>query len=152
MVVLLILVVSLVFVIGLAILERRRLGRYWLRSCSGAEWRRCFPDASKEEIRSFLQAFVDAFGFRSTNRLAFKPGDMVLDVYRTVYPGWAVVDAMEFKGQVKFDTSKADGQFKKTADNKKLRMLKPEYKFTEMKVGIKKAVDWFVENYETCRK
>ena len=97
MVVLLIFVVSLVFVIGLAILERRRLGRYWLRSCTGAEWRRCFPDASKEEIRSFLQAFIDAFGFRSKNRLAFSPEDKVLDVYRTVYPGWAVADAMELE-------------------------------------------------------
>eukprot|EP00980_Cylindrotheca_fusiformis_P020226 scaffold7316_cov123-Cylindrotheca_fusiformis.AAC.1 len=64
----------------------------------------------------------------------------------------AIVDAMEFKGEVKFDTSKADGQFKKTAANKKLRGLKPDYKFTEMKDGIKKSVDWFVANYETCRK
>lgn len=64
----------------------------------------------------------------------------------------AVVDAMEFKGEVKFDTSKADGQFKKTACNKKLRSLKADYKFTEMQEGIKKSVDWFVEHYETCRK
>lgn len=64
----------------------------------------------------------------------------------------AIVDAMEFTGEVKFDTSKADGQFKKTADNKKLRTHKPDYKFTEMKNGIKKSVEWFIANYETCRK
>ncbi|CAJ1968290.1 unnamed protein product [Cylindrotheca closterium] len=64
----------------------------------------------------------------------------------------AVVDAMEFKGEVKFDTSKADGQFKKTAANHKLRSLKPDYKFTSMKDGIQQSVDWFLANYETARK
>lgn len=64
----------------------------------------------------------------------------------------AIVKAMKFEGEVKFDSDKADGQFKKTADNSKLRKLRPDYKFTTMEDGIQKAVDWFVENYETCRK
>mmetsp|Transcript_19528 Transcript_19528/g.28955 ORF Transcript_19528/g.28955 Transcript_19528/m.28955 type:complete len:321 (+) Transcript_19528:93-1055(+) len=64
----------------------------------------------------------------------------------------AVAEAMDFKGNVVFDTSKADGQFKKTACNKKLRSERPDYKFTSMKEGIKQSVDWFIENYETARK
>ena len=64
----------------------------------------------------------------------------------------SVVKAMKFEGEVKFDTSKADGQFKKTAANKKLRGLKPDYKFTSIEEGVQKSVDWFVANYETCRK
>eukprot|EP00934_Nitzschia_sp_Nitz4_P008214 Nitzschia sp. Nitz4//scaffold206_size41850//39//1106//NITZ4_007415-RA/size41850-processed-gene-0.39-mRNA-1//1//CDS//3329541544//8204//frame0 len=64
----------------------------------------------------------------------------------------AVAKAMKFEGEVKFDTSKADGQFKKTASNKKLRSLRADYKFTSMEEGIQKSVDWFVEHYETCRK
>lgn len=64
----------------------------------------------------------------------------------------AVAKAMEFEGEVVFDTSKADGQFKKTACNKKLRKHLPLYKFTSMEDGIKKSVDWFVENYEKARK
>jgi len=64
----------------------------------------------------------------------------------------AVVKAMKFEGEVVFDTSKADGQFKKTADNKKLRGLRPDYEFVTIEDGVQKAVDWFVENYETCRK
>ena len=59
---------------------------------------------------------------------------------------------MKFDGEVVFDTSKADGQFKKTAGNKKLRKLKPDYKFTTIDEGIQKSVDWFLENYETARK
>ena len=77
--------------------------------------------------------------------------------------------------RVQFDTTKADGQFKKTASNKKLRSLYPEFKFTPMKEGtwprgwrscspahtgcagahrsgIAKSVKWFVENFEQARK
>jgi len=62
-----------------------------------------------------------------------------------------IAEAMDFKGNVVFDTSKADGQFKKTANNAKLRGLN-DFQFTPMKEGIKQACDWFVANYETCRK
>jgi len=64
----------------------------------------------------------------------------------------SIVEAMDFKGTVKWDTSKADGQYKKTASNDKLRGLHPTFKFTSFKDGIEKTVKWFVENYETCRK
>jgi GDP-L-fucose synthase len=64
----------------------------------------------------------------------------------------AVAKAMKFDGEVVFDTTKADGQFKKTACNKKLRGLRPDYKFISMEEGVQKAVDWFLENYETARK
>lgn len=63
-----------------------------------------------------------------------------------------IVDAMEFKGEVIFDSTKADGQYKKTASNDKLRKLNPEFKFTPIAQGIKESVQWFVENYETARK
>ena len=65
----------------------------------------------------------------------------------------SVAKAMKFPEEdIVFDTSKADGQFKKTAANRKLRALKPDYKFTTIDEGIQKSVDWFVENYETARK
>lgn len=40
-----------------------------------------------------------------------------------------VAKAMKFEGEVIFDSSKADGQFRKTADNTKLRSYRPDYKF-----------------------
>uniref|UniRef100_A0A7S2RFL7 GDP-L-fucose synthase n=1 Tax=Eucampia antarctica TaxID=49252 RepID=A0A7S2RFL7_9STRA len=64
----------------------------------------------------------------------------------------AVVKATKFEGEVIFDTDKADGQFKKTACNKKMRSYLPDYKFTSMEDGIQKAVDWFDENYDVARK
>lgn len=64
----------------------------------------------------------------------------------------AVVRAIDFKGQVVFDTEKADGQYKKTASNQKLRGLLPDFKFTPFAEAIRDSVKWFVENYETARK
>lgn len=64
----------------------------------------------------------------------------------------AVAKAVKFEGEVIFDAEKADGQFKKTASNKKLRKYRPDYKFISIEEGIQKSVDWFVENYDTARK
>ncbi|KAI7865777.1 hypothetical protein BDF14DRAFT_1744036 [Spinellus fusiger] len=64
----------------------------------------------------------------------------------------AIVKAIDFQGEYTFDTSRADGQFKKTASNDKLRKYLPDFKFTPFDIAIKESVDWFLENYETCRK
>ncbi|XP_031725601.1 GDP-L-fucose synthase isoform X1 [Anarrhichthys ocellatus] len=64
----------------------------------------------------------------------------------------AVVQALDFKGGVVFDTSKADGQFKKTASNAKLRRYQPDFTFTPFKQALKETCDWFVTNYESARK
>jgi len=63
-----------------------------------------------------------------------------------------VAKAMGFEGKIVFDTSKADGQHKKTASNNKLRGLLPEYKFMPIEEGLRKSVDWFVANYDTARR
>ena len=55
-----------------------------------------------------------------------------------------------FRGQ--FDTTKADGQYKKTASNAKLMTLLPGFKFTPIREGIKKSVEWFAANYDLARK
>lgn len=39
---------------------------------------------------------------------------------------------MDFRGNIVFDTTKSDGQFKKTASNRKLRELYPEFEFTSI--------------------
>jgi GDP-L-fucose synthase len=64
-----------------------------------------------------------------------------------------VADAAGFpRDQIVFDTTKADGQHKKTASNKKLRKYLPDFEFTPIEKGIKQAVDWFFANYEAARK
>ncbi len=76
---------------------RRNMRRYWDRACTGARWRRRFPDTPKSEIRGFLDLFVDAFAFRRNRRLCFSPGDKVMDVYHALYPDKFMADALELE-------------------------------------------------------
>ncbi|KAM9365802.1 GDP-L-fucose synthase-like isoform 1-T4 [Pholidichthys leucotaenia] len=64
----------------------------------------------------------------------------------------AVVEALNFEGEVVYDTSKADGQFKKTASNAMLRHYLPDFKFTPFRQALKETCEWFVTNYDTARK
>lgn len=63
----------------------------------------------------------------------------------------ALAKAFNFKGKIVFDTSAADGQYKKTASNAKLRKLLPDFEFTPFEEAIKESVEWYVENYDTAR-
>ena len=55
--------------------------------------------------------------------------------------------AVGFEGPLVWDSSKADGQLKKTADNSKLKRLCGKFEFTPLAQGIQESVDWFVANY-----
>ena len=62
-----------------------------------------------------------------------------------------IAKAFDYEDRIVFDSSKSDGQYKKTADNSKLMSL-IDYNFTSIADGIKKSVEWFNKNYETLRK
>jgi len=63
-----------------------------------------------------------------------------------------ILEAFDFKGEVKFLTDKADGQFKKTASNAKLRKYLPEFQFVPTRQAIKDTVDWYIANYISARR
>lgn len=67
------------------------------------------------------------------------------------YAARAIARAFDFKGRIEFDTTKADGQFKKTASNKKLRTLRPDFQFTQFDEAIKITVDWYICNQHQVR-
>eukprot|EP00922_Rhytidocystis_sp_ex-Travisia-forbesii_P055396 GHVS01082027.1.p1 GENE.GHVS01082027.1~~GHVS01082027.1.p1 ORF type:complete len:333 (-),score=52.35 GHVS01082027.1:96-1094(-) len=61
----------------------------------------------------------------------------------------SIVKAMGHAGGVKFDTSKAEGIFKKTASNAKLRkFVGVDYRFTPLDEGVAVTAKWFEENYD----
>ncbi|MBW0485511.1 hypothetical protein O181_025226 [Austropuccinia psidii MF-1] len=62
-----------------------------------------------------------------------------------------IVKAVGFKGNYSFDSSKADGQHKKTASNAKLMSLLPDFKFTPFEIALEESTKWFIENYGTAR-
>lgn len=53
---------------------------------------------------------------------------------------------------IKWDSTKSDGCLKKTISNTVLKQILPDYKFTSFEKGIKQTYEWFLNNYDTCRK
>ncbi|KAG8980676.1 hypothetical protein FRB90_007549 [Tulasnella sp. 427] len=63
-----------------------------------------------------------------------------------------ITKAFGIEGQYKFDTSRADGQFRKPATNAKLLgLIGSDFKFTPFDVALQETVDWFLQNYDTAR-
>lgn len=63
-----------------------------------------------------------------------------------------VARAFGFEGEIRYDSTQADGQFKKTASNAKLRSYLPNFQFTPFEQAINSTVQWFKENCDTARK
>jgi GDP-L-fucose synthase len=63
-----------------------------------------------------------------------------------------IVEIMNFKGKVVFDTSKPDGQFRKPSDNSKIKNHLPNFKFTDLFDGLKETIEFFEKNYNILRK
>ena len=63
-----------------------------------------------------------------------------------------LVDKFKFKGKVKFDKTKPDGQLRKPSDNSVIKKLIPDFEYTPFERGIEETVSWFIENYENARK
>jgi len=83
--------------VATSVAERHRFRRFWGRDCTGKDWKAAFPDASKAEIREFLDLFVRAFAFSKSRRLKFEPTDRVMEIYGTRYPSSLSADMMELE-------------------------------------------------------
>jgi GDP-L-fucose synthase len=59
-----------------------------------------------------------------------------------------IADRFNLSGKMKFQSDRPDGQFKKTASTD----VREDFEFTSLEDGINQSIDWFVENYDTCRK
>ncbi|KAF5392714.1 hypothetical protein D9757_000830 [Collybiopsis confluens] len=63
----------------------------------------------------------------------------------------AIVKAVGFEGSYSFDTSRADGQYRKPASNKKLLSLIGDFKFTPFDEALAESAKWFLDNYNNAR-
>jgi len=62
-----------------------------------------------------------------------------------------IAKLMDYKGEITFDKTKPDGQFRKPSDTKKLRKFLPNLKLTPLEKGLKVTIDWFIKNYPKIR-
>jgi GDP-L-fucose synthase len=63
-----------------------------------------------------------------------------------------IVELMNYKGDVKWNTLKPDGQFRKPSDNTKIKNYLPDFKFTPLYEGLKETIEYFEKNYTIIRK
>ena len=59
---------------------------------------------------------------------------------------------MDNQNDIIYDKTFNDGQYKKTADNRKLLALFPDFKFTNFENGLEITINWFLKNYDNLRK
>lgn len=62
-----------------------------------------------------------------------------------------IADKMNFAGDIVFDATKPDGQFRKPSDTAKMLKYLPDFRFTPVEEGLEKTINWFVENYPKIR-
>jgi GDP-L-fucose synthase len=63
-----------------------------------------------------------------------------------------ITELMNFKGEIKWNTLKPDGQFRKPSDNSKIKNYLPDFKFTPLYEGLKETIEFFEKNYNIVRK
>jgi len=63
-----------------------------------------------------------------------------------------IVKSTNFEGEILYDTSMPEGQYKKTASNKKLLEHLPNFQFTPFNTAMEKTVRWFANNYSSIAR
>lgn len=63
-----------------------------------------------------------------------------------------IVEIMNFKGNVKWDLTKPDGQYRKPSDNSKIKKYLPDFQFTDLYNGLKETIEYFENQYNFIRK
>jgi len=63
-----------------------------------------------------------------------------------------IAEIFGFKGKIIFDKDKPEGQFRKPSDNSIIKEMFPDFKFTQVKDGLRESIEWFISNYPNLRK
>lgn len=75
-----------------------------------------------------------------------KTGDIsIKDVVRIIS------NSLDYDGDVLWDTTKPEGQYKKPSSNKNFLNMFDEFKYTSFEQGIKETCEWFIKNYPNVR-
>ena len=63
-----------------------------------------------------------------------------------------IVDIMNFSGKVLYESDRLEGQHRKPASNEKFKTYYSDFRFTPLREGLEKSIEWFIKNYEKARK
>ena len=63
-----------------------------------------------------------------------------------------IVDIMNFSGKVLYESDRLEGQHRKPASNEKFKTHYSDFRFTPLREGLEKSIEWFIKNYAKARK
>jgi GDP-L-fucose synthase len=112
---------------------------------------------SGEALREFVYAPDIARALttiHSDNRESV-PTEMIVSPsqeYRIKDIVWMIAEAMEFDGEIVFQTDMPEGIYRKPTDNSRFRAAYPDFNFTDIKTAIKETCDHVRSNYDSIRK
>lgn len=66
--------------------------------------------------------------------------------------GKKIAHCFDYEDNIVFDDNFSDGQYKKTASNKRLKEWMSDFHFTSLDDGLDTTIEWFKENYNNVRK
>ena len=88
------------------------------------------------------------FDYEKTDSLIISPKGEI-SIYNLAM---LIAEVFNYKDEIVFDRTFADGQYKKTVSNKKFISRFSNFKFTKIDVGMSETIKWFEENYDIARK
>lgn len=103
-----------------------------------------------EDLAKIILHFVDCKLHQQFNQLIVGPP--VKDDITIKDLVDKIVKEYDFNGEVVYNSSFHEGQFKKTVSDGELLAYIPHFKFTPLEIGLKKTIDYFIENYNIIRK
>ncbi len=62
-----------------------------------------------------------------------------------------ISNILGYNGDIIWDTSKPEGQFRKPSSNERLLAICPELEYTSLQSGLKQTCEWFLEAYPNVR-
>jgi GDP-L-fucose synthase len=99
-----------------------------------------------EDIANLVEILLETY--RDASPVILSSGNEIT-IKDLVY---LIADIYGHKGKIIWDSDKPKGQHRKPSDNSVIRLLAPDFKFTPIEEGLRKSIEWFIENYEKARK
>jgi GDP-L-fucose synthase len=62
-----------------------------------------------------------------------------------------LVETSDFKGEVKYDTEKPNGQRRRPSSKTVIDSLLPDFEYTNIRTGLQDTWQWFIDNYPNVR-